>query len=73
MQTLRTSDYPALDCNAEFTVQNLLHVRKLVEEADAPNLGEALAYCAKIERLIKKTVSEVEPPTTNQHLASNIV
>jgi hypothetical protein len=73
MQTLSTRNYAAFDCNAEFSVQNLLHVRKLVEEADISDADEEFAFSVETDRLPKKSVSEVKPPTAYQHLAGNVV
>ena len=73
MQTLRTSDCAAFDCSEEFSLYRLLHVRKLVEEADTPTEDEELASCTKIEWFTKKTVSKVETPTADQYLTGNVV
>lgn len=50
-----------------------VHVRKLVEKADIPNVGDELGHCTETDAPSKKTVSEVEPSATNQHFAGNVI
>lgn len=73
MRTLRSSDCAAFDCSEEFSLHNLLHVRKLVEDAEIPGSSEELVYRAETGKHTKKTVSEVKPTAADQHFARNVV
>lgn len=73
MQTLTASDYAAFDQNAEFSLQNLIHVRRLVEEADVPLRDEDITTGAESRAVRRKAVSKVESPTAYQHFAGNVV
>lgn len=57
------------ECNEEFSLFHWLHVRKLVDEADTPEL----AHGADTDAVPKKPVSEVEPAATYQHFTRNVV
>ena len=63
----------SFDSSEEYSLYHWIEVRKLVDEADMPFFDEGLEYAREIEKALGEAVSEVEPATTYQHFARNVV
>ena len=61
------------DSGEEFSFYHWMEVCRLVDEAEAPLMGDGLPRTPEFEEALKKTLSEVESATAYQNFAGNIV
>lgn len=72
-RSYRESELDSYDCHEEFSLYHWIHVYRLVKEADIFEIDEEFASSLEAEPERKKPISEVEPSTTYQHLAGNVI